>query len=256
MYNGIKGKTVIVTGGASGIGRHTAVSFAEQGANIVIVTGRSVKAAEETVAEIKALNVNAIFVQCDVSNERHVEAMVAKTVETFGSVDIAFNNAGVGPDGVTIPMVPITDVTESDWDWVMDTNLKGVFLCMKHELRQMRKQGSGRIVNTSSDAGLGAMGNFGGYCPSKAGNNMLSICAAIENADMDISVNVVCPGPTANTAMFNRLKSSLQGPPEGALPMSLNDVDDVARVVLWLCSDEASRVNGSVIAVGGRLGVF
>jgi NAD(P)-dependent dehydrogenase (short-subunit alcohol dehydrogenase family) len=123
---------------------------------------------------------------------------------------------------------------------------------MKHELRQMRRQGYGCIVNTSSDAGLGAMANFGGYCPSKAGNNMLSVCAAIENSDMGIRVNVVCPGPTANTALFDRLRSSA---PEGALPSSVNDLDDVTRVVLWLCSDESSRVNGSVIPVGGRLGV-
>ena len=257
MYSEFKGKTVIVTGSASGIGRHTALSFAKEGANVVVVTAHSVKAAEETVAEIKALGAGAIFVQCDVSNEQQVEAMVAKAVEAFGSVDIAFNNAGVGPDGVTIPVAPITEVAESDWDWVVDTNLKGVFLCMKHELRQMRKQGSGCIVNTSSDAGLGAMGNFGGYCPSKAGNNMISVCAAIENVDKGIRVNVVCPGPTAGTGMLDRLMSSRSDESGGPPPMaSVNDVDDVARVVLWLCSDEASRVNGSVIAVGGRLGVF
>ncbi len=92
--------------------------------------GHTIKAAEETVAEIKALGADATFIQCDVSKGDQVEAMVAKTVETFGFVDIAFNNAGVGPDGVTIPPAPITKVTESDWDWIVDTNLKGVFLCV------------------------------------------------------------------------------------------------------------------------------
>lgn len=262
MTKRFEGKTAVITGGASGIGRHTAIFFAKEGANVVIVTGHSVKAAEETVAEIKKLGVESIFIQCDVSKEDQVEAMVGKTVETFGSLDIAFNNAGVGPDGITIPFVPLTDLSESDWNWVVDTNLKGVFLCMKHELQYMRKQGSGCIVNTSSTGGLKMMANFGGYGPAKAGIVALTKCAAIENKDKGIRVNVVCPGPIEGTGMFERMMSSMKDGPDGAPPGGGNIrggfsgvPDDVARVVLWLCSDDASYIDGNVLSVDGGLDI-
>lgn len=135
MSAGIRGKVAVVTGGASGIGRATAVAFARHGAKVVVVTNRSVAAAEQTVEEITTLGSDAVFVRCDVSVEVQVEAMVAEAVARFGCIDFAFNNAGVGPDGVTIPFSPLTELAESDWDQVVDTNLKGVFLCMKHELR-------------------------------------------------------------------------------------------------------------------------
>ncbi len=242
----------VVTGGASGIGRATALAFAREGAKVVVVTGRSVAAAEETVGRIVDMGGEAAFIKCDVSNEAQVEAMVAEAVARFGRVDFAFNNAGVGPDGVTIPFAPLTDVTESDWDNVVDTNLKGVFLCLKHELRQMREQGSGAIVNTSSTAGIQMKGGFGGYCPSKAGIIALTKIAAIENKDKGIRVNVVCPGPTKGTGMSDRLLSVVKdGPPLEVMGVP----DDVARVVIWLCSDEASFVNGNVLAVDGGLDI-
>jgi NAD(P)-dependent dehydrogenase (short-subunit alcohol dehydrogenase family) len=153
MATGIRGKTAIVTGGASGIGRAAALAFAREGARVLIATARSIAAAEQTVVDIQAGGGEAAHVRCDVRDEAQVEAMVAKATELFGSVGIAFNNAGVGPDGATI-LRPLFDLAEADWDSVVDTNLKGVFLCMKHELRQMRLQGSGVIVNTSSTAGL------------------------------------------------------------------------------------------------------
>jgi NAD(P)-dependent dehydrogenase (short-subunit alcohol dehydrogenase family) len=252
MTTGIKGKVAVVTGGASGIGKATALAFAREGAKVVVVTGRSVAAAEETVRQIRDLGGEAIFVQCDVTDEAQVEAMVAQAVAAFGRIDFAFNNAGVGPDGVTIPFGPLTDVTEADWDSVIDTNLKGVFLCLKHEIRQMRKQGSGAIVNTSSTAGLQVKPGFGGYCPSKAGIVALTKAAALENKDLGIRVNVVCPGPTKGTGMSDRMLSAVEdGPPLEVM----GEPDDVARVVIWLCSDEASFVDGNVLAVDGGLDI-
>jgi NAD(P)-dependent dehydrogenase (short-subunit alcohol dehydrogenase family) len=252
MTTGIQGKVAVVTGAASGIGRAAALAFAREGAKVVVVTGRSAAAAEETVQQIADLGGEAIFVRCDVTDEAQVDAMVVEAVARFGSVDFAFNNAGVGPDGVTIPFAPLTEVTEGDWDSVIDTNLKGVFLCLKHELRQMRRQGHGVIVNTSSTAGIQMKAGFGGYCPSKAGIIALTKIAAIENRDKGIRVNVVCPGPTKGTGMSDRLLSVVKdGPPLEVM----GDPNDVARVVIWLCSDEASFVDGNVLAVDGGLDI-
>jgi NAD(P)-dependent dehydrogenase (short-subunit alcohol dehydrogenase family) len=263
LATGIRGKVIVITGGASGIGKATALLFTREGAKVVIVTGHSLKAAEETVNEIKKMGGDAIFVQCDITSEKQVEAMVAKAVERFGRIDFAFNNAGVGPDNVTIPFKPFTELSEADWDKVVDTNLKGVFLCLKHELRQMRKQGSGAIVNTSSTGGIKMMANFGGYGPSKAGVNAITRAAAIENKDLHIRVNAVCPGPTKNTGMSERLLSSMKqtgskdGAPEGVGDMSavMGMPDDIARVVIWLCSDDASFINGNVLSVDGGLDI-
>ena len=183
---------------------------------MLVATARSLSAAEETVAQIRARGGEAEYLQCDVCDEASVEAMVAKTVELFGSVDFAFNNAGVGPDGVTIPFSSLVDLDEAHWDSVVDTNLKGVFLCMKHELRQMRQQCSGVIVNTSSTGGLKMMPGFGAYGPSKAAVLALTRLAAAENKDKGIRVNVVAPGPTKNTGMSDRLLSCMkegEGPP-------------------------------------------
>lgn len=260
MTTGIEGKVAVVTGGASGIGRATALAFARAGAKVVAVTGRNVAGAEETVKRIEEMGGEAVSIRCDVTSEQQVEAMVAETVRVFGRLDFAFNNAGVGPDGVTIPFGPLTDVTEADWDRVVDTNLKGVFLCMKHELRQMREQGAGAIVNTASTAGLQAKGGFGGYSPSKAGVISLSKVAAIENRGLGVRVNVVCPGPTKGTGMMERMLSSCasaepgEGP--GAPPAEiLGDPDDIARTVIWLCSDEASYIDGNVLSVDGGLDI-
>lgn len=260
MTTGIQHKVAVVTGGASGIGRATALAFAREGAKVAVVTGRSMAAAEETVRQIRDLGGEAVFVQCDVTDEAQVAAMVAETVATFGRLDIAFNNAGVGPDGVTIPFGPLTGVTEAHWDCVVDTNLKGVFLCMKHELKQMREQRSGVIVNTASTAGLQAKGGFGAYSPSKAGVISLSKVAAIENKDLGIRVNVVCPGPTKGTGMMERMLSACSSAAPGRGPGAppdeiLGDPHDIARTVIWLCSHEASYIDGNVLSVDGGLDI-
>jgi NAD(P)-dependent dehydrogenase (short-subunit alcohol dehydrogenase family) len=276
MPTGIQGKVAIVTGGASGIGRATALAFAREGATVAIVTAHSIAKGEEVVREIKDQGGQAVCIPCDVSKEPEVEAMVAQVLAEFGRLDYAFNNAGVGPDGVTIPFAPLTDVTEADWDAVLDTNLKGVFLCMKHELRHMTQQRSGAIVNTSSTAAMFAKPGFGHYCPAKAGINSVSKVAAQETKTLGIRVNVVCPGPTKDTGMSDRLLSSMKKDGQAAAPGGgasqtpllgppvppgvdmtavMGTPDDVARVVIWLCSDEASFVNGQVISVDGGLEV-
>jgi NAD(P)-dependent dehydrogenase (short-subunit alcohol dehydrogenase family) len=254
MATGIAGKVAVVTGGASGIGRVTALALAAEGAKVAVVTGRSVTAAEHVVAEIEAMGGEATFVQCDVTDEVQVEAMVQTVVDRFGSLDIGFNNAGVGPDGVTIPFSHLVDLSEADWDTVLDTNLKGVFLCMKHELRQMRSGCSGVIVNTASTGGLKMMPGFGAYGPSKAAVMSLTRLAAAENKDKGIRVNVVAPGPTKGTGMMDRLLSCT---PEGDGPPVhlMGTPEDIARVVVWLCSDEASFVTGNTISVDGGLDV-
>lgn len=251
---GIQGRTAIVTGGASGIGRAAARAFANAGARVLIATARSLEAAEETVAEIKEAGGDAASVRCDVSVESQVETMVAEAVKRFGSVDFAFNNAGVGADGVLLPFCPLTELSESDWDCVLDTNLKGVFFCMKHELRQMRKQGFGAIVNTSSTAALHVKPFFGGYPASKAGLIALSKMAALENKDARVRVNVVAPGPTRGTGMADRLLSSApvgSGPPLHAMGIP----DDVAQAVVWLCSNDASFITANVLTVDGGLDI-
>ena len=254
MGTGIEGKVAVVTGGASGIGKAAALAFAREGAKVAIVTARSLTAAAQVVQEIEDLGGEATYIQCDVTDEVQVAAMVDAVVARFGGIDFAFNNAGVGPDGVTIPFSPLVDLAENDWDAVVDTNFKGVFLCMKHELRQMREQCSGVIVNTSSTGGLKMMPGFGAYGPSKAAVMSLTRLAAAENKDKGIRVNVVAPGPTRGTAMMNRLLSCLkegEGPPRALM----GTPEDVARVVLWLCSDEASFVTGNVISVDGGLDI-
>jgi NAD(P)-dependent dehydrogenase (short-subunit alcohol dehydrogenase family) len=269
----------VVTGGASGIGRATALEFARRGNKVVIVTARGLVKAEEVARQINDDGGEAAVLCCDVSKEDEVERMVAGAVTEFGGIDFAFNNAGIGPDGATIPFAPLTEVTEEDWNRVLDTNLKGVFLCMKHELRQMRKQGHGVIVNTSSTVGVQAKPCFGGYCPAKAGIVSLSKMAALENKATGIRVNVVCPGPIRDTGMSDRPLRSMEGErtsgisgrnagdvsagrhgaipgPQGSdLRAVMGAPEDVARVVVWLCSSEASFVNGSVLSVDGGLDI-
>ncbi len=253
------GKTALITGGASGIGKATALAFAAEGANIVIVTSTIVDKANALAAQIReTYGVGAIGIRCDVRVEADVEAMMKTAVETFGAVDIAFNNAGVGPDGVNIPLNPLTDVSEHDWDWVMDVDLKGVFLCMKHELRQMKQQGSGCIVNTASTAGMKAIGNFGAYGPAKAGLIQLTKAAAVEMFNTGIRCNVVCPGPTLGTGMADRMFGKPEEVKAGdpGMPPITGKPEDIADVVLTLCSDACRKVTGNVVTADGGLDVI
>ena len=258
MPSDIKGKVVLITGGASGMGRASALEFASLGAKVVVSTGSNVAGGEETVSMIEAAGGEALFIRCSVRSEEAVADLVARTVSRYGRLDCAFNNAGIGPDGVRIPHGPLTDVTEADWDTVVDTNLKGVFFCLKHELRQMRKQGKGAIVNTASIGGLKMAPGFGAYGPSKAGVIAITRTAAIENARDGIRVNAVCPGPTLGT---NLMTNTLSANPEEekllkehVIPMGkLGAVEDVARAVVWLCSDFSGNTTGQALSIDGGM---
>lgn len=262
MEKRFSGKTALITGGASGIGKATAEAFAAEGANLAIITSSSLEKAQGAADEIsQRYGIKAIGLKCDVRVEQDVEAAVGATLEAFGSIDYAFNNAGVGPDNETIMNLPLHEVPVGDWDWIMDVDLKGVFLCMKHELLQMRKQGSGVIVNTASTAGMKAMPGFGAYGPAKAGLIMLTKSAAVENFGTGIRCNVVCPGPTLGTGMADRLfgrDGEKIKRPDGGGPGGgprFGKPQDVADVVLTLCSDSCAKINGNVVTADGGMDV-
>lgn len=258
MAQDIKGKVVIVTGGATGLGRAACVEFGSLGAKVAVVTGHNVTAGQETVRLVQEAGGEAEFFQCDITKEEQVAAMVAAVVAKWGRVDCAFNNAGVGPDGVRIPYGPLTELTEETWDKVMSVNLKGTFFCLKHEILQMRKQGGGAIVNTASIGGLKMAPNFGAYGPSKAGVVALTQLAALENAKAGIRVNVVCPGPTLETdLMANTLATDPNEEKalrEHVIPMGkLGHAIDVARAAVWLCSELSGHITGQSLSVDGGM---
>lgn len=257
MFEEFKGKVLFVTGAASGMGRAVAVRFGSLGCKVVVAARRP-DAGEETVRMVKEAGGDAIFVSCDVSNDESVKAAIEKTVATFGSLDYAFNNAGCGADGAHIPFVPLTEVTEGDWDKVIDTNLKGVFHCLKYELIQMQKQGGGAIVNTASIGGLRMAPMFGAYGPSKAGVIAITQTAAVENAKAGIRVNVICPGPTEGTnLMADSVASGSQDTEfllSHVIPMGkLGTTDDVADSVVYLCSSMSGHVTGMALPVCGGM---
>ena len=252
-------KVVIVTGAATGIGRETALAFAAEGAKVVVVTGRNVAGGEATVKAIREAGGEASFVQCDVSDEEQVKAMVEKTVELYGRLDCAFNNAGVGPDGVRIPFYGLTELPVEVWDNTMSVNARGAFLCMKHEIPAMLKNGGGAIVNTASVGGLRMAPGFGAYGPSKAAVIAVTRTAALEFARQGIRANVVCPGPTLGTELMkNSMESGSSasagddnGPP---IPMgNMGQTADIANAVLWLCSEKSGHVTGHAMSVDGGM---
>jgi NAD(P)-dependent dehydrogenase (short-subunit alcohol dehydrogenase family) len=253
-----EGKVALVTGGASGIGRVGAQMFAREGAKVVVSTARNVAGGEETVRSIEDAGGQAIFVRCDVSKEDEVRAMIERCVEVYGRLDCAFNNAGVGPDGRRIPFCDIVDCWEEIWDKTVDTNLKGVFFCLKYELRQMIAQGGGgAIVNTSSVGAVQVQPQFCAYTSSKVGVNGLTRAAALEGGPYNVRVNSVLPGPIQDTLLWDNLISSTEGKSDEMakdLPLHrLGYPEDVVEAVLWLCSDKASFITGQSLCVDGGL---
>lgn len=257
MFEEFKNKVLFVTGAASGMGRAVAIRFGSLGCKVAVAARRP-DAGEETVRLVKQAGGDAIFVKCDVADEASVKAAIDATVDAFGSLDFAFNNAGCGADGAHIPFVPLTEVTEGDWDKVIDTNLKGVFLCLKYELIQMRKQGGGAIVNTASIGGLRMAPMFGAYGPSKAGVIAITQTAAVENAKAGIRVNVICPGPTEGTnLMADSVATGNQDTAfllDHVIPMGkLGTTKDVADSVVFLCSEMSGHVTGMALPVCGGM---
>jgi NAD(P)-dependent dehydrogenase (short-subunit alcohol dehydrogenase family) len=250
MSDSFDGKVAIVTGGNSGIGRAAAMRFAERGARVVIAARRTDEG-NETVAEIRAAGGDAIFVRTDVSQEAQVKAMVRKTVETYGGLDYAFNNAGVPGTG---PESTLTDATGEAWDLVMNVNLKGVWLCMKYQIPEMLKRGGGAIVNDSSVAGLQGGANFA-YVASKHGVVGLTKSAALIYAHQGLRINAVCPGYVRTPMVAPFLKD----PENSARVLAMEPIgrlgrpEEVAEAVVWLCSDDASFVTGIAMPVDGGL---
>ena len=247
----LEGKVGLVTGGTSGIGRETAVLFAKAGAKVV-VAGRRERDGEETVEMVRAAGGEGLFVKTDVSKASEVEALIQTTVERFGRLDVAFNNAGI--EGV---WVPITRQSEEDWDRTIEINLKGIWLCLKYEIRQMLKQGGGgAIVNMASIMGLIGSAGTGAYSASKHGVIGLTKTAALENARSGIRINAVCPG-----AVEAPMAERVFGAPKvhkyvlGCHPIGrFGRPAEIAEAVVWMCSDRASFMTGqSMVLDGGFL---
>ncbi|MEA2934161.1 MAG: hypothetical protein QOD74_807 [Variibacter sp.] len=242
------GKVAFVTGAANGIGRAAAQAFSREGADVVLAD-LSEKGNQETARLVQNAGGRALAVKCDVSKSEDVRAAIEKTVQTFGRLDFAFNNAG-GEQ----PVTPAADLTEEEWDRITDVDLRGVFLCMKYEIPSMLKQGGGAIVNTSSGAGVKGIAGQAAYCAAKWGLIGLTKAAALDYAKSNIQVNVLCPG-YVDTPMMQRFT--------GGTPLGRHKVvdeepvgrpgtpEEIAAAAIWLCSEAASFVIGHAMVIDG-----
>jgi A-factor type gamma-butyrolactone 1'-reductase (1S-forming) len=251
MVKAFEGKVALVTGGSSGLGEATALKFAEQGARVVIAA-RRVEQSAEVVRRIAAAGGEAHFVQADVGRAADVERMVKVTLEKFGRLDCAVNNAGISGPRFT----PVADVTEEQWDQVMNVNLKGVWLCMKHEIPAMLAGGGGAIVNVASIYGLKpADSGHAPYGASKHAVVGLTTAAACDYGQTSIRINAIAPGFTHSEMVdVNRPGAAekyqqLVGRHSGM--KRLGEAHEVASAIAWLCSGSASYVNGAVLTVDG-----
>jgi NAD(P)-dependent dehydrogenase (short-subunit alcohol dehydrogenase family) len=246
---GFTEKVAFVTGAASGIGRAAALAFAREGASVV-AADVSEEGNQETVRLIETQGRRALAVRCDVTKSADVKAALDKTAEAFGRLDFAFNNAGVEPR----KPAPTADYDEAEWDRIFDINLRGVFLCMKHEIPLILKQGGGAIVNTSSGAGVIGIKGSPAYTAAKHGVIGLTRAAALDYAAQNIRVNAVCPG-YIDTPMMGRFTG---GTPEGVAKVvaeepvgRMGKPEEIAAAVVWLCSDAAAFVIGHALVIDG-----
>jgi len=250
MAGMLDGKAALITGGARGIGRETALLFAMEGAR-VLVSDQSGEGASETVAMIRAAGGEAVANTCDVTKAAEVEAMVAAAVGAFGRLDCAFNNAGIAAYQVDAIGKRTADWPEAAFDRMIEVNLKGVWLCMRAELRQMQAQGSGAIVNTASIAGLVGLPTSSGYVAAKHGVVGLTKTAAIEYSEAGIRVNAVAPGYIA-TDMTKEVMARRGDQILSTTPMRrMGEAREIAEMVCWLVSDRASYVTGATYNVDG-----
>jgi NAD(P)-dependent dehydrogenase (short-subunit alcohol dehydrogenase family) len=241
-------QVAVVTGGSFGIGRATAVAFAQRGAKVIIADLVEDKDGE-TLRQIKAAGSEGIFVQCDVSKSNDVKGLIDKCIVTYGRLDYAFNNAGI--EGV---QATTHECTEENWDKTIAVNLKGIWLSMKNEIPQMLKNRKGAIVNCSSVAGLNGFPGLPAYVATKHGVVGLTKTAALEYSTQGIRVNAVCPG-VIHTAMMDRLTGKDKEVEKQYTEMEpigrMGNPEEVAEAVVWLCSDAASFVTGIAMPVDG-----
>ena len=249
MLNSFDGKVAVVTGGSSGIGRAAALAFANEGARVVVAARRT-REGEETAQLIRDAGGEALFIKTDVSVSSEVQSLINRTVEAYGRLDYAFNNAGISGPSLSL----IADLSEEDWDSVIDSNLKSIWLCMKYQVPVMIKQGSGSIVNMSSILGVvGTSLGTAAYVASKHAIIGLTKAAALEYAKQGLRVNAVCPG-FIQTALIEVATNNpeISDAIVAAHPVGrIGKPEEVAAAVIWLCSDGASFITGQSMIIDG-----
>ena len=248
MNQSFDGKVAFVTGAANGIGRAAALAFAHQGASVV-VADVSEQNNQDTARKIQELGGRALDVRCDVSRAEDVQRALNATIETFGRLDFAFNNAGI-----EYTIKPAADVTEEEWDRIIDIDLRGVFLCMKYQIPLILKQGGGAIVNTSSGAGVRGFKGGAAYVAAKHGVVGLTKAVALDYASSNIRINAVCPG-IIDTPMMDRFSGGTAEGRQAVIAQEpagrMGTPEEIAAAVVWLCSDAASFVVGHAMVVDG-----
>jgi NAD(P)-dependent dehydrogenase (short-subunit alcohol dehydrogenase family) len=247
-----EGKVALVTGAGAGIGLATAIAFAEAGAS-VIVADSNTALLEEAAGALRSAGHEVRSVTCDVRDRNQVRAMTEQAVDAYGRLDAAFNNAGINCDGA-----PLLETEDEEFDNILDVNLRGIWNCMKAELRQMTAQGNGAIVNCSSIGGMRGSKGRAAYSASKFGVIGLTRAAALDYANTGIRINAMCPGIIGNTPMAARvtknnnpdiIKAFIAAEPIGRL----GEPEEIAAAVLWLCSPGASFMVGHAMVVDGGI---
>lgn len=243
------GKIAFVTGAANGIGRATAIAFAKAGAHVAVVDLNDA-GVDQVVEAIEQTGGSAVGITCDVSKGADVRAALDKTVEAFGGIDIAFNNAGIEQQ-----QVPLADLSEDDFDRMTAIDLRGVFLCMKYQIPLMQKRGGGAIVNTSSGAGVVGIAGQAGYVAVKHGVIGMSKSAALEYIRDNVRVNVICPGIIETPMITDRVSGGTEKGQQKMIAQEpigrMGKPEEIAAAVLYICSDAAAFMVGHAMVVDG-----